>query len=463
MFYFQLFMTGYIYIFYKLQYRGFMIIPPYIDREYDYVPLYYKFDVLFALSIVFYFIYFCFRIYEQTSYDIFFVDWEHFKNVYTQNRQNMDVNFQYIEKAAAYKGAWRGIHVADQFNILQKQRTISLELCFCILMFFWYHEGIDLRGLSKSLAGTEKIEDTRENNFLRFFLSSGIIYIVGIIQFGIQRLLQLWIPLKKTEFLDLCTVSNISVFILDDSLHGYYVHGKSPFGRADTSLNELIKNLTEEEKGKIKKRGLSQEDKDDVQTFEIYISYNMRMIYDGLYKDETKNEIITKGDIDRLGKQSRYNNLFKHLPNIIDGKEVSRLTNYMNSQLLQRIEIVANVRDKYIKDKSFTQRFLDYPPSNDLVGPEAREMIFYRDPRMNFDDVMFTGMEIDWLIMDIYFFQLWSISIEKRDFYGKVPGGSFHLAFILTYLCDRIIFFFRGFFAEKNISRKAIINNIFFS
>jgi len=120
------------------------------------------------------------------------------------------------------------------------------------------------------------------NFILRHFLASIIVITAGAIQIIIVRFLQLWIPLKKQEFLDLCSVSNISVFILDEQLHGYYIHGQAPFGKADANLDELLRFLEEERKGKVRSRGFPGSEEDS-QSYEMYISYTMRTIYDGLY------------------------------------------------------------------------------------------------------------------------------------------------------------------------------------
>ena len=48
-----------------------------------------------------------------------------------------------------------------------------------------------------------------------------------------RKLLKVWYPTKPEEFIDLCTISNISLFILDDVNHGYYIHGKIPGGIAE--------------------------------------------------------------------------------------------------------------------------------------------------------------------------------------------------------------------------------------
>lgn len=49
------------------------------------------------------------------------------------------------------------------------------------------------------------------------------------------------------QFVDLCSISNISVFILESELYGYYIHGRSIHGRADTGLREMHENFVREE------------------------------------------------------------------------------------------------------------------------------------------------------------------------------------------------------------------------
>lgn len=49
------------------------------------------------------------------------------------------------------------------------------------------------------------------------------------------------------QYIDALTVCNISLFIMDEPCHGYYVHGQSPHGFADTDRKELNTNLAKEE------------------------------------------------------------------------------------------------------------------------------------------------------------------------------------------------------------------------
>ena len=58
---------------------------------------------------------------------------------------------------------------------------------------------------------------------------------------------QRFIEDKVRQYVDLCSMSNISVFILENSVFGYYIHGRSPHGRADTGMKEMHENLKREQ------------------------------------------------------------------------------------------------------------------------------------------------------------------------------------------------------------------------
>ena len=439
-------LTAYFYIFFKLQYRPYIMFPT-IDVKYR--KYYYRFCVIWGLGCASYQIYMFYRIYQQIDYDIFFIDWEHDKDLLINNLNDI--------RSQKYRGAWRGLHIANQFNILQKQRTISIPFCFCWLIMLWYYDKTKWSNYSHRVPNVNFVDYSPESKILRHFIATFILFISGITQYYVRRILQFQFPMKKMEFLDLCSVSNISVFILEDSLHGYYIHGQSPLGKADTNLAELVKFLEEEGKGKIRGRGLTEDENDDLQSYEIYLSYNMRCIYDHLYYMQTQSEITLADNADKLHNQSRLPNFFKYVPNSLNIQNIYVLSNYMNNQLKAKIEQVASQSKIFIREKTKIERFLEFPPSIDLTGNNAKELVFYKDPGVNFDNVLFMGMEIEWLISVIYWWQMWTITLER---YG---GGaqSFALSIFLTYVCEKILFKIRIFFGEKNVAKKAVIDNRF--
>lgn len=64
------------------------------------------------------------------------------------------------------------------------------------------------------------------------------------------------IPMKHLEFIDLCSMTNISLMIFDESFHGYYIHGRSPYGQSEISSEKLALALEFESSGKANYRGI---------------------------------------------------------------------------------------------------------------------------------------------------------------------------------------------------------------
>lgn len=97
--------------------------------------------------------------------------------------------------------------------------------------------------------------------------------------------------MKFQDFMDLCSVSNISILIMDEDFHGYYIHGKAPWQQSDLTLAELKAKLDSEQQGKEQSRGLQRQlasgsifDIGQVQTYEIYLPASLREDINAVYK-----------------------------------------------------------------------------------------------------------------------------------------------------------------------------------
>ena len=44
---------------------------------------------------------------------------------------------------------------------------------------------------------------------------------------------------KVTNFVDLCTLANVSLLMFDEYAHGFYVHAQAPWGASDVPLDWL--------------------------------------------------------------------------------------------------------------------------------------------------------------------------------------------------------------------------------
>ena len=244
----------------------------------------------------------CYKVYRQVNIDIFFIDWEHEKEILIKNATEL--------RPEKYRGAWRLVYVANQFNELQKKRYISFAFSFFWVVFTWWY--LDWGLVTQSIPGTtQRSNYSPENYVLRHFIGTFVLICSGIGHLMFYFFFQICIPLSKQEFIDLCCVSNISVFILDQSLHGYYIHGISPAGKADSNLDELLNALEEEGTGKVKGRGLIEKDDDNLQTYELFVSYKMRTVYDGIYGLQSENMILSAENTDKMQNQSRFTFLFE--------------------------------------------------------------------------------------------------------------------------------------------------------
>lgn len=251
--------------------------------------------------------------------------------------------------------------------------------------------------------------------------------------------------------MDSLSICNTSLLILDSSLHGYYVHGQSPAGKSDSSMEELLNFLEEESEGKSKNRGLVGKDEDSNQSYELYLSYKMRKSYDGLFAMQAETMFSTAETKDKMINQSRMNNIFKVLPKNFPFKFILNLKEFMNSELKDKIQKVSNQPTKYVLSKTTFQRFFDLPPVN-LANENSEDMILYKDRNDSFDNVLLFGIDWEWYLFNIYVFQMWMITIQ-----------SFSLSIMLTLICDRILTSIKRFCGEKNLSKKAIIDNKFFA
>ena len=80
--------------------------------------------------------------------------------------------------------------------------------------------------------------------------------------------------------------------MFDEFLNGYYVHGKSPTGRADLSSENLCLALEQEKRGKASFRGLVAS-RPDQQTFEMNMPLKMLQKYNKHFTDPL-NDIVRK-------------------------------------------------------------------------------------------------------------------------------------------------------------------------
>lgn len=250
MFWYLFLTTGYWFIFFKLQERVYCFLPELDSFIVNYRP----YDILFGLVCSSKLVFVTFKIYfEQSTYDIYLIDWERPKS-YNRDQEQ-------VEKSDV--SAWRSLFLCNELNELQNIKLISTD--FTLLLYAVLMEGVGLVYWTSHSPNLElQNYDSPLNYILFFFVTTLVIYAIGAAQYLFRYFPPIYknFPMKHQEFIDLCSISNISLLMFDESYHGYYIHGRSPYGQAECSSEDLALALEFERSGKAHMRGLSENDPD---------------------------------------------------------------------------------------------------------------------------------------------------------------------------------------------------------
>ncbi|KAM3144213.1 hypothetical protein pb186bvf_003675 [Paramecium bursaria] len=449
MFYYLFLMTGYWFIFFKFQNYALVQMPPLSN----YTTYYQSFEILFYMMFAARLITTFQLVLSQADLEIFFIDWEKLeiqrpKSI--QDEIDIDVRRQ-LEKYEPKVSAWRTLLIANEFNELSTYRIVSIEWSLFFVAFFL--EGVHWINLQSEQPNLDIDFVVQKNYILTFFLYNFLFFTVGLAQIIIQKIFDIWFPIAIEDFVDLCSIANISIMIIDDLLHGYYLHGENPIGQAEGSNEHLTFCLQYESEGKGKKRGYLQiekgQNKDDaeLQTFEIFLPQKFRMSYDQVFK------IPLRSQTDQAqGGYNDFSLLRDPVPNRLDMAEVElsrqRLSFYIKDILTQ----VRINPTKFVRDKFPLQRLLNLPPA-ELEDPQFKDQsipIFYRDPDYSFKKIFFCGHEFFFLISDVMMFSFWMLLTNNV-----------YVAVLLTYLYTNGLFSYRQWVGERNLADKSKINQKF--
>jgi len=75
---------------------------------------------------------------------------------------------------------------------------------------------------------------------------------------------------------------------------------------------------------------------------------------------------------------------------------------------------------------------------------------------MNYDEVMLYGIDWELFIWNIVVFQFWMVVLTDYNV------DKFAISVVLTFLIDKGLMITKAFFGERNLSKKAMIDNKFF-
>ncbi|XP_077023320.1 meckelin isoform X3 [Tamandua tetradactyla] len=282
------------------------------------------------------------KLISQITIDIFFIDWERPKGKVLKAVEGEGG----VRSATVPISIWRTYFVANEWNEIQTVRKINPLFQILTVLFFLEVVGfknLALMDSSSSLSRSPSSYIAPYSRILRYAVSTSLWLVIGSIQIlFFAAFYERFIEDKIRQFVDLCCMSNISVFLLSNKCFGYYIHGRSVHGHADTNMEEMNMNLKREAKN-----GPARLLSSSASTFEQSIK--------------------------------AYHTMNKFLGSFID---------HVHKEM-----------DYFIKDKLLLERILGM----EFMEPMEKS-IFYNDEAYSFSSVLYYGNEATLLIFDLLFF-----------------------------------------------------------
>jgi len=430
-------MCAYWFVFFKLQDTVFILMPAddeFLVEDNEYYYYIAIFHALFWTQTI----YLLYKIYQQCNTDIFLVDWEKSKSP----KQDVSV--------------WRTLMVANEWNEMQTQRKTSIEFSLFWIGFFLI--GLDLQNNATSQPNIDDVSDGYINPVLRFCNITWWFFLTAAVQWIWQFAFyeRYYKEPRGQVFIDLCTIAKVSVFIMDEPYHGFYLHCRSPYEFADGSMMQLTEQLKKEESGLTTDRGLDAPGAPrDCQAFELFTSPMFRGKFNKVYSSlHQQNSASLAQQSGRLGHMvGRAGGKGRAPPPERMVEAVKELNGFLQSFVEQSPPPRSEELKRIVREPPLLDRLMGNPPAD--IRMDNAKCIFYPDNKTwladnNFLRVVFLGIETDLWIHNVLTFNIFDLTV-----------GNTSVSILMTYLMHLLLVWLRGAFGQANVANKTLVDDRF--
>lgn len=443
-----------------------------------------------------------YKFYIQVNADIFFIDWEkpkmltssqilnhasHYNQINeqskTQQKNNVRANTQdtslsLINQQSSF---WRPYTVINNWLCMQtlgrQNTTLHLILFVCAIDFFKLTSlaTTDLNleypwADSNSKSCQQRLSPNLSRTFKLLILS--LVYLslsIGQIMYK-KYLYEPMIRNSLHEFIDLCSVANVSLFSMMYPRFGYYIHGRNPNGSGDCGISGMNALLEREERDLCSKRGLAPNS--DQQTFILILP---KIINDHYRKLLFTNELTNSSqNIKHTSPSVTGSSLFRSVLNLSLSSSASFSSNRpiietivaknraINLFLTNFLEHIYKDIDYSIRDRRRFENLLldvDFDDENSAArnGPLAASLekstaaTFCKDDNDSFVSLLWLGLEFDLIIVELF-------SLLNLDLWLNQP---LVITASLVWLLHHLFKAFYKSCAKQNLVTKALVDEKF--
>ncbi|XP_046440894.1 meckelin-like [Daphnia pulex] len=335
---------------------------------------------------------------EQCNVDIFLIDWESPRPT-----------------KGEIVSVWRMFFVANEWNELQVARKSSISIQ--VILVLSTLKVFQFERFSLEIPATYFMADTflNYNTVLRLALGLSTYLFFSLAQNILNAaLFERYVEHKIQRFTDVCTLSNISVWLRIHSRYGFYIHGRSPHGFADIDMQTMCQQLQREEENLCAQRGLVQGQ--DTQTFSIFFHETLSDKWRKLIKNQSSG--------------------------------TSTLFFKLNEFFTSFLDHAFRELDYEVRDRHFLETVLDIEMWWNMSQNERS--IFYNDGRNCFDSVLFYGNEVTLVSFEMLLFSLVDVYCH-----------SYLTAALTVFIVFKALQFVRYRFGRRNLAKKTMIDSRF--
>ncbi|XP_011182497.3 meckelin [Zeugodacus cucurbitae] len=335
-------------------------------------------EILIYVAVLLKLFFICVHFWRISHFDLFLIDWERPRSC-EANHFTLKNNLETSSVCSSVRtyttenvSTWRIIFIANEWIRLSAKPKYSAAwqglLVLPLAQIF-----LTARWISQDLA-------------LQLFF----IVTISILIYSAQLLARSFIlnrlfgdPLQK--FIDLCSLSNVSVFMLLEQSFGYYIHGRSPNGFADTDMYSMLAQMQRNSQHRCSRKGLLGDS--DQQSYIILPPLNLRIYFEKLLAPYQRSYSISQAH-------------FQKEINTIDAamERSSATFNSLNRFLCAFIDHAIKDMDYIIKEKTFIEKLLNCECDNYLTENKGT---FYIDKEKSFGQLLLYGNSLNLFIMEL--------------------------------------------------------------
>ncbi|XP_067615838.1 meckelin isoform X2 [Eurosta solidaginis] len=324
------------------------------------------------------FIFTCVHFWYISRFDLFLIDWErprscdnnHF--ILKNNLETSSVCSSVRTYTSENVSTWRIFYVTNEWirlSVKQKHSTALQGLLVLPLAQFFISESL----ISKDLA-------------LQLFIIITTSVTIYIIQVMLHKFVWNRIfgdPLQK--FIDLCSLCNISVFMLLEHSFGYYIHGRSPNGFADTDMYSMLLQIQRDSQQGCPRKGLLGDS--DQQSYVILPPLSLRIYF---------QKLLAPFEPPYSMPQSHFQKEINTTDAAVERSSAAYSS--MNRFLCAFIDHAIKDMDYIIKEKTLIEKLFNCEFENYLTESKGT---FYIDNAKSFDRLLLYGNSFNIILMEL--------------------------------------------------------------